>query len=231
MRFILCLVGAQALVSRVQPRMESARAPWEFGRFARQRLFFNAPRLAVARDAPATNGVIWSPGASGGIEWGSLDDVVMGGASRSTWTLVDGAHGRFAGTVTTANNGGFAGVRTRALAPPRDLSAAAGLVARVRGDGNRYKFIVRDDDEWNGCAWTQSFDTAADGAWRDVRLPFSAFVPTRFARTVPNSRPLDTRRVTALQLTLSKFEYDGALNPSFRTGAFCLDVESISTYR
>ena len=95
---------------------------------------------------------------------------------------------------------------------------------------NRYKFIVRDDNDWNGIAWTQSFDTSADGKFRDVQLPFSEFVPTLYAKTVTNARPLDTASICAVQLTLSKFEYDGGLNPNFQTGAFCLDVEEIRSY-
>ena len=35
---------------------------------------------------------------------------------------------------------------------------------------------------------------------------------------------------TGLQLTLSKFEYDGGLNPSFREGPFRLEVDAISFY-
>lgn len=29
---------------------------------------------------------------------------------------------------------------------------------------------------------------------------------------------------------LSKFEYDGGLNPNFRTGAFCLPVQQVTAY-
>ena len=223
------LVSVAANLACACALADTSRVPWELGRFVRQAAFFNAPRFGVATAAAPTDGSIWSASAPQGIEWGSLDDVVMGGASRSEWRAVDG-RARFSGTVTTANNGGFAGVRTRPIAPPRDLSSFTGLVARVRGDGNRYKFIVRDDNDWNGIAWTQSFDTSADGKFRDVKLPFSEFVPTLYAKTATNARPLDTASICAVQLTLSKFEYDGGLNPNFQTGAFCLDVEQIRSY-
>ena len=218
----------------------AARQPWELGRFARQAWFFNGPRLgggggggaAVATPPAAT---LWSVASDdGAIVWGSLDDVVMGGASRSSWAVArdagGSAFGRFSGSVTTANNGGFAGARTRTLAPPRDVSRSVGVALRVRGDGQRYKFIVRDDVDWNGVAWTVSFDTAADGTFKDVRLPFASFVPTKFAKTVRGGAPLDTSAICAFQLTLSKFEYDDSLNPSFRPGSFCLDVEALGMY-
>lgn len=57
-------------------------------------------------------------GAQGEPTWGSLDDVVMGGASRSAWSWEDAGGeggdrpaGVFSGEVTTANSGGFASVR------------------------------------------------------------------------------------------------------------------------
>ena len=179
------LVSVAANLASAFALADTSRAPWELGRFVRQAAFFNAPsRFGGAATAAApTDGSIWSASAPQGIEWGSLDDVVMGGASRSEWRAVDG-RARFSGTVTTANNGGFARGAHALDRPPRDLSSFTGLVARVRGDGNRYKFIVRDDNDWNGIAWTQSFDTSADGKFRDVKLPFSEFVPDPYAKTV-----------------------------------------------
>jgi len=131
--------------------------------------------------------------------------------------------------VTTANNGGFAGCRTLPFSPPLRLSAFRGLRLRVRGDGQRYKLIVRDDYEWNGIAWAFSFDTRAS-EWVSVDAPFSDFVPTRFARKVLGAT-LKTDSITTLQFTLSKFEYDGKLNPSFRTGSFSLEIEEVRAVR
>ena len=54
-------------------------------------------------------------------------------------------------------------------------------------------------------------------------------MPTLFARSVPGKK-LDTRAINTLQLTLSKFEYDGALNPAFTEGAFRLELESIEAF-
>lgn len=38
-------------------------------------------------------------------------------------------------------------------------------------------------------------------------------------------------QVRSVQLMLSKFEYDGMLNPSFKAGAFELPVERIAGYK
>ena len=57
---------------------------------------------------------------------------------------------------------------------------------------------------------------AKTGKSAEVKIPFSRLIPTKFARTAAQSTPFDSSRVTAVQLTLSKFEYDGGLNPKFK---------------
>jgi len=163
------------------------------------------------------------------VEWGALDDVVMGGVSKSnidpkTFT------GYWTGFVTSANNGGFAGIRSKLFEPPRDCRSARGVILSLTGDGNRYKFIARDDVEWNGIAWSYSFDTQA-GKQIQVKIPFEKLRPTRFARTDPTiGRPFNSENLTGLQMSLSKFEYDGALNPKFTEGSFALQLESIKLF-
>lgn len=161
-------------------------------------------------------------------DWGALDDVVMGGVSESN--LRRDAEGVvFFGNVSTANSGGFASVRTRNFAPPLNLSGGAGLELRVRGDGNRYKLMLRSESGWDSLAYAASFDTPADG-WTTVRIPFSDLRPVFRARTVTTAQPMNPSRIHALQLMLSKFEYDGSLNPHFTPGPFQLTVSSIRLY-
>lgn len=42
---------------------------------------------------------------------------------------------------------------------PEDLSAYDGIELRVKGDGKRYKLIVRTSFEWDTVGYTASFDT------------------------------------------------------------------------
>lgn len=160
--------------------------------------------------------------------WGAIDDVVMGGVSQSTLQWQDGS-AVFAGNVSTANSGGFASVRTRNFDPVLDLSDYEGIVLRLRGDGQRYKFFLRSETQWDGLAYSAAFDTVAN-TWMEVRLPFADFVPVFRAKTVNDAEPLARDRIRALQLMLSKFEYDGNLNPSFKAGPFRLELASIRTY-
>ncbi|MEM8810282.1 MAG: CIA30 family protein, partial [Cyanobacteria bacterium P01_G01_bin.38] len=159
--------------------------------------------------------------------WGALDDVVMGGVSASSVQLQPNGM-LFTGYVSTENSGGFASVRTRNFEPALDLSGYAGLQLRVRGDGQRYKFFLRDSNAWDSVAYAYSFNTVAD-EWVEVRVPFAEMKPVQRARTI-EYRPLEAGRIYSLQVMLSKFEYDRALNPHFTAGAFQLLIQSIEAY-
>lgn len=132
--------------------------------------------------------------------WRSVNDVVMGGRSASRLSVPDGGIGRFEGTVSLENNGGFASVRR--MVGPLDLSGCDGLALRVRGDGRRYRLRLRTDERYDGIAWQAGFDTAPD-AWTVVTLPFGDFEPSYRGRRPAGAGPLDTRRVTQLGLMIA----------------------------
>ncbi|MEL6260527.1 MAG: CIA30 family protein [Cyanobacteria bacterium J06626_6] len=163
--------------------------------------------------------------------WGALDDVVMGGVSQGRiFMSTEPRHAVFAGNVSTENSGGFSSVRTQNFEPPFNLSDWLGLRLRIRGDGQRYKFILRNSAGWDSPAYIYGFDTVAD-TWISVDVPFSELVPTFRAKSVPGAAPFDPARMVSLQLMLSKFEYDRQLNPRFVPGSFALAVEYIGAYR
>ncbi|MBW4632215.1 MAG: CIA30 family protein [Iphinoe sp. HA4291-MV1] len=160
--------------------------------------------------------------------WGAVDDVVMGGVSQSQIQLVEET-ALFAGYVSTANSGGFASVRTKNFTPPFNLSGCEGVELRLRGDGKRYKFFLRTEAQWDSVAYSYSFNTEAN-TWIDVRIPFAHMIPVFRAKTLKDSPPIDASKICSFQLMLSKFEYDGELNPKFSPGSFALQVESIKAY-
>jgi uncharacterized protein YbjT (DUF2867 family) len=212
------LRGMQALLERVAPSVGSAKG------------------LALL-DAGA-------PGAAEALrrQWGALDDVVMGGVSESSMVFqaaagpdAPAAAAVFRGVVSTANRGGFASTRSRNFEPAVDVAAYDGLELVVRGDGQRYKCILRSDPAWDGVGYTCSFvaEKKSDGdGWTTARLPFSSFKPVFRAKTLVGEPPFDprTQPIASMQLMLSKFEYDGALNPEFREGAFELPIRAIGAY-
>jgi hypothetical protein len=211
------------------------KRPWELGRFLKTLAFydvllpnpFTLLKPKTLKSKISKGFVFWSPEEKL-LKFGPLDDVVMGGASKSTIDESEKFNGEWKGFTTSANNGGFAGIRGKKFDPPLDASQCSGIELECIGDGQRYKFIARCDSDWNGVAWSSSFDTVK-GKTITVRFPFSKLRPTRYARTLTNLS-FDPSNLTAIQLSLSKFEYDGGLNPSFREGPFTFTIKKIRTY-
>ena len=221
---------------------QPSRQPWDVGRFMQTLTYFEAlpvfnwfqkmlPGFVPPPLPQLQAGLIFDfrqPSANLSQTWGPLDDIVMGGISASSIQARSEA-ALFTGRVSTANSGGFASVRTRNFEPSLNLAGHTGVALRVKGDGQRYKFLIRDNDTWDSIAYSHSFDTVAN-QWIDVRVPFTALIPVFRAKTVPNAPLLNTQQVRSFQLMLSKFEYDGGLNPHFQAGEFQLWVESIGVY-
>ena len=180
-------------------------------------------------------------------DFASLDDVVMGGRSDSKFSLVPGAGeegnddspsriaGVFEGVVTTDRgfaSGGFTSMRTRNLEPALDLTGYEGIRLRVKGDGNTYKIILRDSDQWDGPSWSTMVPTK-DGVWEDLDVPFASLIPVARTRSIPpeQRQPFKLDSVFALQIMLSKFAYDGEENPTYKNGPFKLVIQSIEAYQ
>ncbi|MGY6529720.1 MAG: CIA30 family protein [Cyanobacterium sp.] len=159
--------------------------------------------------------------------WGAVDDIVMGGVSESD-VKIGNQNIVFSGMVSTANNGGFASVRTKNFPQPWDLSTYQGIRLKVKGDGKRYKFITRCEGKWDGLSYCYSFDT--DGNDNIIDINFNDLIPVFRAKTVPEADKFDSSQMYSMQLMLSKFEYDGGYNPTFEAGSFALEIESIKAY-
>ena len=173
--------------------------------------------------------------------WGALNDVVMGGSSEGAGSIVtipdaDGGTCAKLGGVVEGQSGGFVSMRTRNYERPLDLSAYDGVRLKVRGDGNRFKLIVYDEDDWWGnIAFHAAFDTV-EGEWWTVDLPFADFKPVRRGEAVPvgspDRRSIRPSSVRSMQVMLSKFLYGmGDLNPTFASGPFYLEVSKVSAYK
>ena len=215
------------------------RVPWDFKRFVSQSSkFIELPSLLST--GPAS---VLSAGESfPELELYPLDDVVMGGASASSF---DNDSRTWAGEVTSLNSGGFVGIRCKTISPALDLSATRGVALKLRSDGSpvarRFKLILRDSTDFNGVCWTASFTVGGSpvgalqkmltgaNAVETVRIPYAELVPTIFAKTVPDVT-IDLRNIVGVQLALSKFEYDGGLNSLFAEGSFELELLDVAAY-
>ncbi len=208
--------------------------PWNLKRFADTLNFFGAlPIVNLFQTTPSIkismkNNTIFdftTPNPEQASVWGCLDDVVMGGVSQSNFVIQTNS-ALFTGLVSTDNSGGFVSVRTRNFDPPIDLSCGNSILIKVKGDGNRYKFFLRDNSGWDSIAYSHSFDTILD-EWIDISMPFEEFIPVFRAKSLTNVPPLALNSIRSMQIMLSKFEIDGKLNPSFRSGRFSLEIAKI----
>jgi len=138
--------------------------------------------------------------AAGCREWRSVDDVVMGGVSRSFLQLAAPGVARFGGEVSLEYGGGFASVRTA----PRawQTAGATALVLRCLGDGRTYKFTVRCDDGYDGIQYQARF-APEPGTWTIVRLALASFAPTFRGRPVADTGPLRPELIRRLGLMVS----------------------------
>jgi hypothetical protein len=172
--------------------------------------------------------------------WGALNDVVMGGRSEASVSLVrlpeaeGGMCAKLSGVVE-GDGGGFVSMRSRNFQQSSDLSDYDGVRLDVRGDGRRYKLIARDVEDFFGLAWHASFDTV-EGEWLEVDVPFADLKPILRADVVEENtadfRAFRKDRVKSLQLMLSKFELGmGKRNPTFASGPFALEVKRIRAYK
>ena len=97
------------------------------------------------------------------------------------------------------NNGGFASVRTRAV--ELDTKNVGAFVLKVNGDGKRYKFNLRMDDNFDGVTYQTAF-VAPVGVWTSVHFPVSQFTATRRGHPVSGAPPLDPAGVRQMGLMI-----------------------------
>ena len=143
--------------------------------------------------------------------WRPMDDVIMGGVSRSQFRISAEGTGVFEGFVSLSNNGGFASVR--AALDPRDLSAYSGLDIRVRGDGRRYRLRLFTDPGFDAVAYQTGFDSTPD-TWTEIFLPFESFAASYRGRCPPDAPPLDAGKIAQA----------GIMIADRQSGAFRLEI-------
>lgn len=150
--------------------------------------------------------------------WETVNDVVMGGLSRSRFYVAPGGFAVFEGEVSLDNSGGFASART--LPAEFGLGGHAGLSLRVRGDGRSYRLRLRTDDHFDGPAYQAGFDTRP-GEWVVIRLPFESFTPVFRGRAVSGAPPLGPERVRRI----------GIMIADRQEGAFRLEIAWIKAFQ
>ena len=105
--------------------------------------------------------------------WAVVNDGVMGGLSKGALEITGEGHGRFSGTVSLENYGGFTSIRCAVA----DIAVSEGskIQLRIKGDGKDYQFRVK-----HKARDYQSFITtfSTTGAWETIEIPLNDLYPS-----------------------------------------------------
>lgn len=151
------------------------------------------------------------------LDWQVVNDGVMGGLSESQMRVINAGYGRFSGTVSLENNGGFASCR--AAVDNLNLAGTTGAELRIRGDGKVYDMRVRVKGPHQRVAYRSAFKTSM-GKWETIQCPWLAFEPTFRGRQLTDVPPIEPGAIREI----------GFLIANKQKGPFQLDIESINAY-
>ena len=151
-------------------------------------------------------------GADVAKDWKAVNDGVMGGVSEGKFTITDRKTLEFFGTLSLANSGGFASVRTKAKT--LGLENGDTLVAKVRGDGREYSLNLYLAKPLIAFSYRATVQTKK-GEWVEIEVPLDTFEATSFGRPVEDAGPVDPNGVNALGFMVS----------DKKAGPFKLEVE------
>ncbi|RLS28832.1 MAG: CIA30 family protein [Planctomycetota bacterium] len=171
---------------------------------------------AMAEDTPIP--LFDFTGADSAKEWQTVNDGVMGGVSEGKFKITDTKTMEFLGTLSLANNGGFASVRTKAK--KLGLEKGDTLVAKVKGDGREYHMNLSVPTFQIAYNYRAVFQTKKD-EWIEVKLPLDKFEATSFGQVVKNAGQVKPTSVNGLGFMLS----------DKKAGPFKMEVESIKVER
>ena len=131
---------------------------------------------AMAEDTPIP--LFDFTGADSAKEWQTVNDGVMGGVSEGKFKITDKKTMEFFGTLSLANNGGFASVRSKAK--KLNLEKGDTLVAKVKGDGREYSLNLYPNKPRVAFTYRATVQTKKD-EWIEVKFPLDKFEATSFS--------------------------------------------------
>lgn len=151
-------------------------------------------------------------------QWQTVNDGVMGGVSEGKFKITDAKTMEFFGTLSLANNGGFASVRTKA----KKLSLEKGdtLVAKIRGDGRQYMLNLYPNKQRMAYSYRATVQTKKD-EWIEVKVPLDKFEATSFGRIVKNAGLVKPEEINSLGFMLG----------DKKAGRFKMEIEWIKVER
>ena len=144
-----------------------------------------------------------------GLNWGVVNDDVMGGRSRGDFEI--GAESLIFFGATNTDGGGFASIRSLLINPIPSESKRIKLL--VKGDGRIYTVVLRE--RRSKVSFWATFDSK-NSSWQEVSLPLVLFRPNWRGRRLDH-RPVDPSAITEIGVMI----YDG------QDGRFTLELKKI----
>ena len=151
-------------------------------------------------------------------QWQTVNDGVMGGVSEGKFKITDTKTMEFFGTLSLANNGGFASVRTKAK--KLSLEKDDTLVAKIRGDGRQYMLNLYPNKQRMAYSYRATVQTKKD-EWIEVKFPLAKFEATSFGRIVKNAGLVKPEEINSLGFMLG----------DKKAGPFKMEIEWIKVER
>jgi len=151
-------------------------------------------------------------------EWRIINDVVMGGVSKSSMQLESDGYAKFSGTLSPDNDGGFASVRS--YLEENDLDGYEGVIVKAKGDGNVYSLRFRTNQNYDGISYQAKFKSDKT-EWKEFKIPFSEFKPTFRGRFVPDEPVLESKNIRQAGILIADEQW----------GEFELDIQWIKFYK
>ena len=172
--------------------------------------------FVMAEDSPIT--LFDFTGADAAKEWQTVNDGVMGGVSEGKFKMTDMKTMDFFGTLSLANNGGFASVRTKAK--KLGLEKGDTLVAKVKGDGREYSLNLYLNKPLIAFSYRATVQTKKD-EWIEVKVPLDKFEATSFGRVVKDAGAVKPEEINAVGFMLG----------DKKAGPFKMEIEWIKMER
>ena len=105
--------------------------------------------------------------------WKIVNDDVMGGISSASFELNSEGNAEFKGTVSTANNGGFASVRYRFSS--KDIAGKTTIAIRLKGDSKSYQFRLKSKSN-TYYSYITTFSTS--NSWETININLHDLYPS-----------------------------------------------------
>lgn len=105
--------------------------------------------------------------------WSVVNDGVMGGLSRGSFSVSEGGHGLFKGNVSLENNGGFSSVRYNFES--KSVTGYKKMILHLKGDGKQYqvRLKTKKSDYFSYIAYIST-----NGEWQTLEITLSEMFPS-----------------------------------------------------